>query len=238
MTNVIKRTLFKLNVKGKDDNLFLKKDGETNRKIVQPDNEPLSLELKKLANEIGEREVKFRELVQITHGRGYDLLLVVLGLPFLTPIPLPGLSTPFGLAIAFAGLRIGFGKNVWYPQKLLEKNIPHSFFPKLLKFAIGICKAIEFFARPRFQFLNNFVLFQRFAGLLILISGLLLALPLPIPFSNTLPALTVVLLASSAMRKDGILFLIACLCFVVCIAFFTLVAFGGIEAIEFLKNRK
>ncbi|MGC8743408.1 MAG: exopolysaccharide biosynthesis protein [Verrucomicrobiia bacterium] len=219
-------------------------DAVEKNSAASPDNKqdtdngaPLSSELKRLAAEIGERQVKFRELVQITHGRGYDLLLVVLGLPFLTPIPLPGFSTPFGLAIALAGLRMGFGKKVWYPTKLLEKNIPHSFFPKLLKFATGICKTIEFFAKPRFQFLHNFVLFQRLAGVLILISGLLLALPLPIPFSNTLPAITVVLLASSAMRKDGIIFILGCISFLLCAVFFSLIFFGGIEAIEFLKNR-
>jgi hypothetical protein len=222
----------------RDDISALNEAKETAPGVKREENKGLlSSELKRLAAELGEREIKFKELVQTTRGRGYDLLLVVLGLPFLTPIPLPGLSTPFGLAIAFAGLRMGFGKKVWYPEKFLEKNIPHSFFPKLLKFAVGICKTIEFFARPRFQFLHDFILFQRLAGILILISGLLLALPLPIPLTNTLPAITVVLLASSAMRKDGIIFLIGCLSFTLSVVFFGLILFGGIEAIEFLKNR-
>jgi len=200
-------------------------------------NDSLSKQLTYFASQLGEREVKFRELVQITHGRGYHLLLIVLGLPFLTPIPLMGFSTPFGLAIVFAGLRMGFGKKIWYPEKLLEKKLPRSFFPNLLKFTITICKIIEFFSRPRFQFFHNAVLFQRITGIMILFCGLLLSLPLPIPFTNTLPALTIVLLASSAMRKDGIIFLIGCLSFLFDLIFFGGILFGGMEIFEYLKQK-
>jgi len=200
-------------------------------------NDSLSKQLTYFASHLGKREVKFRELVQITRGRGYDILLIVLALPFLTPIPLPGLSVPFGLTIAFAGLRMGFGKKMWYPEKLLEKKLPHSFFPNLLKFTITICKIIEFFARPRFQFIHKAVMFQRLAGIMILFCGLFLSLPLPIPFSNTIPAITVVLLASSAMRKDGIIFLIGCLFFFLSLIFFGGLLFGGVEVIEYLKQK-
>jgi hypothetical protein len=39
-----------------------------------------------------------------------------------------------------------------------------------------------------------------------MLSGLLMLLPLPIPLTNTLPALTVVLLAAGAIERDGLFF--------------------------------
>lgn len=200
--------------------------------------ERLSHALTNVARQIGEREVKFKELVSITQGRGYDLLLVLLSLPFLTPISLIGISTPFGLAITLAGLRMGLGQKPWWPQKLLEKTIPHSFFPKLLKVTIHICKAIEFFSRPRLQIFHSYSLFKRISGILIAISGILLALPLPIPLSNTLPAITILLFAISAMEKDGVIFIIGGISFLLMLAFYAAVVFGGVEIINFIKNHK
>lgn len=198
--------------------------------------EKLSQTLAEIAQELGEREVKFRELVNATRGRGYDLLLVILSLPFLTPISLIGISTPFGLAITFAGLRMSLGKKPWWPDRILEKPIPHSFFPKLLKFTIHICRGIEFFSKPRLHFFHNLGLFQRIAGMLIAISGILLALPLPLPLSNTLPAITILLFAISAMEKDGIIFVIASFSFVFMLAYYLLLIIGGVEIIHLIKK--
>jgi hypothetical protein len=157
--------------------------GQTAKKEIVADNiisanDSLSQQLSYFATQLGEREVKFRELVQITRGRGYDLLLVVLALPFLTPIPLPGLSTPFGLTIAFAGMRIGIGKKMWYPEKLLEKKLPRSFFPNLLKFTIIFAKLLNFSPDHVFNSFIKLLCFIRLAGIMILFCGLFLSLPL------------------------------------------------------------
>jgi len=211
-------------------------DNQNSENLSYQKEERLSYALANIAHQIGEREVKFKELINITQGRGYDLLLVLLSLPFLTPISLVGISTPFGLAIAFVGLRMSLGKKPWWPKKLLERTIPPSFFPKLLKVTIHICKAIEFFSRPRVQIFHNFSLFKMVSGLLIAISGILLALPLPIPFSNTLPAVTILLFAISAMKRDGLIFIIAGFSFILMIGYFAMLIFGGVEIINIIKN--
>ena len=60
----------------------------------------LSEELDLLRARAGERAVTLREVIYVLGGRAYLLLVLLLALPFITPIPIPGLSTPFGLAIA------------------------------------------------------------------------------------------------------------------------------------------
>ncbi len=70
--------------------------------------------------------------------------------------------------------------------------------------------------------------------MLIMISGLLLLLPLPVPLSNTLPALTVILLAAGAVERDGVFFIVGCLLFALTACFFSLLAFG---AAHILDNR-
>jgi hypothetical protein len=60
----------------------------------------LSQELRELAERFAERPVQLGEILDGTQGRGFDLLLVRIPLPFLTPIPLPGFSIPLGLVVA------------------------------------------------------------------------------------------------------------------------------------------
>ena len=91
---------------------------------------------------------------------------------------------------------------------------------------------LEVLLRPRLRFLHEQVLFRRVSGALIMISGLLLLLPLPVPLTNTLPALTVILLASGAMERDGVFFLAGCVMFTVTLAYFGLLAFGGAHIVD------
>ena len=66
-------------------------------------------------------------ILAATQGRGFDLLLVLICLPFLTPIPLLGLSTPFGLVVFLIGARLAFGRHPWLPRRLLERELPSGF---------------------------------------------------------------------------------------------------------------
>jgi hypothetical protein len=192
--------------------------------------------LKDLADRFGDRPTRLSEILQATQGRGFDLLLLCISLPFLTPIPLPGLSAPFGLVVAVAGARLALGRKPWLPQRVLTRELPPRFLTNLLKGASRVVRWLEFFLRPRLAVLHEGLVFRRVAGALMMVSGLLLVLPLPLPFSNSLPALTVVLLAASALERDGACFLAGCLMFLVTAAYFGFLAFGGALAIDGLQH--
>lgn len=191
-----------------------------------------SQELRELAGRFAERPVRLGEILDASKGRGFNLLLVFIALPFLTPVPLPGFSIPFGLVVAVIGARLALGRKPWLPQKLLCHELPPRLFSKLLKAASRVVKWLEFFLRPRLALMNDHVVFRRVAGVLIALSGLFLIIPLPIPFSNSLPAATVLLLAAGALERDGLAFLAGCGLFVVTAAYFLLLAFGGAQVLE------
>ncbi len=195
-----------------------------------------SAKLRELIARFGDRPVRLGEIFEATQGRGYHLLLVLIALPFVTPIPLPGFSIPFGLVAALLGARTALGQKPWLPQSLLQRELPPYLLAKLLRTASCVVKILEYFLRPRLPFVRNHVAFGRIAGLLTGVSGLMLILPLPLPFSNSLPAWTVLLLAAGALGRDGLFFIAGCVSFAISLAFFTLVAFGGMELIEQLKG--
>ena len=70
-------------------------------------------------------------------------------LPFSTPIPLPGLSTPFGFIIALIGARLSLGQKPWLPQRLLDTRLPPKLFAKVFGAARALLKGFEYFLRPR-----------------------------------------------------------------------------------------
>jgi hypothetical protein len=195
-----------------------------------------SEELQNLATRFADRPTPLSEILGATQGRGFYLLLFCISLPFLTPIPLPGLSTPFGLVVALIGARLAVGRSPWLPRRLLARELPPRFLTKLLKSASRIVRLLEFCLRPRWAFLHEALVFRRVAGSLIMLCGLLLLLPLPLPFSNSLPALTVLLLAASALERDGACFLAGCIMFLVTVAYFGFLAFGGVHLVDNLSH--
>lgn len=193
-----------------------------------------SQELRALANTFSDRPARVEDVLTATRGRGFYLLLLLISLPFITPIPLPGLSTPFGVVVAMIGARLAMGQRPWLPKRLLRKELPPHLITRILGAAGWVLRWLEVLLRPRLHFLHEQLVFRRVAGVLIMLSGLLLLLPLPIPFSNTLPALTVVFLAAGALERDGLFFLAGCAMFAAALVYFSLLAFGGVHVLGHL----
>lgn len=169
-------------------------------------------------------------------GRVYTLLLVLLSLPFCQPISLPGLSTPFGVIIALLGIRFAFRQKPWLPRKLLHIRIPARVLPAVMRGAAKLLGWLERFLHPRGVRLFDYRITQLGAGLVIAACGLLLLLPLPIPFSNLLPALTVVFLAASFTERDAVMLALGGVAFTLTLAFFALIFFGGVEFLQWLEG--
>ena len=191
-----------------------------------------SQDLRGLAEHFADRPARLSEILTGTHGRGFNLLLLLIGLASLTPIPLPGLSSVFGLMAFAIGAGLALGQQPWLPEKFLQRELPAQFIARLLASASRVVRWLEFLLRPRLKFLHEQWIYKRIAGTLIMLSGLIWLLPLPIPLSNSFPALTVVLLAAGAMERDGLFFLAGCAAFAVTLAYFGLLALGGANVID------
>jgi hypothetical protein len=150
-----------------------------------------------------QRPVTLREVIMVLRGRAYSLLLILLALPFCTPIPLPGLSTPLGLVIAIIALRLALGQRPWLPEKLQDRRLPSGFFGKLIAAAEGIIRLLERLLRPRLTPLTDHGWLRQLHAVIMLIAAMMLLLPLPIPFTNAFPAWAILLIAGGLMERDG-----------------------------------
>ncbi len=196
----------------------------------------LSSQLAWLAAGLAERPVRLGELIDVLQLRGYDAVLIFLAFPFITPVPLPGFSTLFGTVIALLGLRMALAQRPWVPERIKAHVLPARLLPKLLLVTSRMFGGLEKLLKPRLFYPEYPAAFQCLSGVIILVCGLLLLLPLPVPFSNALPALTIILLAAAGLERDGAVFLAGCVQFALCLGFFALLGVGGSEVWQRFSN--
>lgn len=189
----------------------------------------LSEEFALILKEFEVETVTLREVLGLLHGRGYVLLVMLLALPFCTPIPLPGLSTPLGLIIAIIGTRLAMGAKPWLPQRLLDTRLPPKIFSKVFAFTQRIVAWFERWLRPSLLWLTATPRLEQLHAVPIVICAALLLLPLPVPFSNVIPAWGVMLIAGGMLERDGRFIIAGYISSVFAVAYFAIIGFAGVE---------
>jgi hypothetical protein len=164
----------------------------------------LSAQLHQLAGRFSEQRVSLGEVMAVLGVRASGLLIIILALPFCAPIGILGLSIPFGLVILFIAARFTLGLPPWLPARLLALRLPPRFFHAMLEGASRLVGWIERRIRPRWPWWTETRGRLRLHAALVGFSGFLLLLPLGgIPFTNTLPALVIVVGMLGMMERDG-----------------------------------
>jgi len=189
----------------------------------------LSEQLEEVLDLAGGNAVPAGVLLDHLAVRGHALLAFFLALPFLQPVPLPGVSTPFGLAVALLGSLMALGRPPWLPRRWRERSLPVKLVVGIVRTGQRFLARVERFIRPRGQWYHRHRWARGIAGSVIAVSGLELALPLPILFTNTLPALVIATTAVGMLEEDAILVAVGGAGFL-----FGLVVFGTIVGLPLL----
>jgi len=165
----------------------------------------LSDDLRELLHEARGRSLTIGELEQILQGRGFALFILLMSLPFCFPVAVPGLSIPFGVVIMLLGLRIAMGQKPSLPAFILRREVKFSVLTKLVAFGLKLTTNMEKVARPRMHFLRRSPGMINLIGLGITSGGIQLLMPFPpvVPFTNMIPAVSIVLLTAGMIERDG-----------------------------------
>lgn len=183
-----------------------------------------------------EKGISVKDCLEILAGKGQAILLILLSLPFCQPIQIPGFSTPFGIVLSFIGLRIAFGNHAWFPKALLEKKIPYKIFKKAASIAIKITDKLRFLISTRWTWLVKNPLLRMVNGLVICLLAILMALPLPIPFTNLLAAYPILAFGLALLEDDGVMIAIGYALTIFCFSFFVALAWFGKEGFQFFSH--
>jgi hypothetical protein len=197
----------------------------------QPIDKPVSAVLSEIICMMPAEGLTLQTLLEWLGERGLLIFCMVLTIPFLLPVSIPGTSTPFGLLIALNALGLAMHKPPWLPARLMNRRIAvHQLVPMLEK-GMHLFARLEKLIRPRLLALTHRASIGRLNVMLLGLSGLLLTAPLPLPFSNTLPAYGVLFLAIGNLERDGYAVLAGYFMVLLTLGYFATVAIlGGLGA--------
>lgn len=191
----------------------------------------LSDTLRATAQAIEESHISLRDMLALVGEQGMLLFCVLLTVPFLLPVSIPGVSTPFGLLILFIGVGITLNRVPWLPSMLMERRFAAAQLKPTLNKGADLLARIDRFIRPRLLLLTGSTTINRCNGLLIMLAAMLLMLPLgAIPFTNAMPAWAILLLAIGMLQRDGLFVALGYALVAATVVWFSVLAIGLLMA--------
>ncbi|MFT4178596.1 MAG: exopolysaccharide biosynthesis protein [Thermomonas sp.] len=166
-----------------------------------------------------EQRLVFHDLLAGLGRRTFGMMLFVASLPAF--IPIPGVAGAIsGPLCALVGVHLLFGmRKPWLPRFIANRGPRRRSLQLFDEMMSPWLARLEHLARPRLTGMLEHPLAAMFTGLQLVLLGLLLALP--IPFTNYLFGVLLLVYALALLERDGLLML---LCWLVGIA--TIVVFG------------
>lgn len=150
--------------------------------------------------------ITLNQLLERTEGRGFYLVVILLALPFILPVSIPGVSTVLGLSVALLSFKLAFGAVPRLPKFMGNRNLSPDFQKKILRGSVKLVSLVEKLVKPRRTPWMTTRPARFSNAMLMTLMALLLAMPFPPlpPLTNALPCYCIILLAASMMEEDGV----------------------------------
>jgi len=161
--------------------------------------EPLSAII---AETLGSQVVTVGEVADRVAQRGFGLIMIVLALPTMIPVLPPGSAALIGLLYILLAAQMLIGQQrPWLPGRVRNYRLASGTMQVLRERGIPLLQRIERLTRPRATWIPDAIL-TRAAAVAALLLGIILLSPLP--FFNTIPALTVLILGIGLFNRDAL----------------------------------
>jgi hypothetical protein len=198
--------------------------------------EPLSQRLAQILESYGATGgLTLNRLIEQTEGRGIFSIIILLCLPFVGPVSIAGMSTPFGLAIALLAFRLAGRQTPRLPRRIGDRVMPDRMQKVMRRGGVKFLRFLERMIKPRQVTWMDWPWAQKANAWLVVFLAFLLALPLPPipPFTNAFPSYAIILVAASMMEEDGIMIWVGYAVSMATVTYFGL--WAGVIATHWLK---
>ncbi|WP_448098661.1 exopolysaccharide biosynthesis protein [Luteibacter yeojuensis] len=152
----------------------------------------------------GER-ITIEQLLEPLRRRAFGFLLLLLAIPNFIPVPL-GIGGIMGVLVIALGLEMLIGlEHPWIPGFLRQRTMSREGLLRFLDRIAPMTNRLEKICKPRLQRLTQRP-FTFASGAIMILIGLLLALP--IPFTNYVFGGMLIAFAFALVEHDGVLLLV------------------------------
>ena len=143
-----------------------------------------------------QEQVTLGRVLEAAGEQTYGLLVLLLSLPSLVPGLNVGAAPVGGLGILALGCQMALGvPSPWVPERVKAQELHQG------KIKDALARVESALDRLRLRDARRRPLNQGWMGLLIAWTGFLLAIPVPLPFGNILPAAVLVLLGAALLEE-------------------------------------
>lgn len=201
----------------------------------------LSVELNRyFFEETRNEKVTLSEILTLAGERIFGFLFVILALPSALPVPAPGYSIPFGIAMFFLAIQLIIGRDrPWLPAKIMNGSMSLDKVRGFIKKGNPWLRRIEALTKPRLSYLCTSLAGRVIIGTAIALMSI--SMMIPIPGTNTLPAIGIFVTGFGLIEDDGVISLfgliICVMGAVLSISILVAVVWGGSNFIEVLKQQ-
>lgn len=203
--------------------------------FISDDRESLSHCLNRLLSSLDNADgITLNDVFSQVGDKGFGVLLVVLAIPSALPVPAAGYSTPFGILIAILSLQMIFGRStLWLPSRAKKIKLKRELFRKIVHSANLFFSRFEHLIKPRLRWIGS-GLGLPILGLLVLIMACLMILP--IPLTNTAPAMVIFVVGVGLSEDDGVFAGVACVLGLLAVLLYAYIIYlaltRGVEGME------
>ncbi|MEB3308964.1 MAG: exopolysaccharide biosynthesis protein [Snowella sp.] len=184
-------------------------------------------------------KVTLGDLLDLAGERTFGFLFVLLSFPSALPIPAPGYSVPFGVAMFLLAGQLLIGRDEpWFPNSWRNHGFEVSQVQQVLKMGLPWLRRIEAISRPRLTQVCASLPGRTVIGLAIALMSI--SMMIPIPGTNTLPAMGIFVTGFGLLDDDGAISLgglALCVCgFILTSSILLAIAFGGNSLLDVIKG--
>ncbi|MEM9266704.1 MAG: exopolysaccharide biosynthesis protein [Cyanobacteria bacterium P01_F01_bin.13] len=147
-------------------------------------------------------DVTLKELLTLGGERTFGFLFVLLSLPSALPVPAPGYSIPFGIVMLWLAVQLMVGREQpWLPEKWMDKGFERTKVAGFITKGLPWLQKIEAVSRPRLSIICTSPVGRMVLGIAIALMSM--CMMIPIPGTNTLPAIGIFVIGFGLLDDDG-----------------------------------
>lgn len=181
-------------------------------------------------------DVTLNELLTLGGERTFGFLFVLLSLPSALPVPAPGYSIPFGIVMLLLAVQLIIGrKKPWLPNGWLSKGFERTKVAGFITKGLPWLQKIEAVSRPRLSIICTSPVGRLVLGLAIALMSI--SMMIPIPGTNTVPAIGIFVIGFGLLDDDGAISLAGLTICTLAIGLVGSIVFFGAEAVDSIKNQ-
>lgn len=180
-------------------------------------------------------KVTLADILKLSGERTFGFLFVLLSLPSALPVPAPGYSIPFGVVLMLLAVQLIAGRRrPWLPAGWQQKGFDLKQVQGLMKAGIPWLKRIEVLSRPRLT-----PLCASYPGRIVIgiaITLMAASMMIPIPGTNTLPAIGIFVTGFGLLDDDGAISLAGLTLCVLAGSLSSVILFAGVRGTSAAVN--